>query len=102
MVGIYSAKSASYYLIPYIDTGVRIDADGADNVTHVSGAARMLQPGGSSLFSRGVYSSDDLTAAFTRRTNATRFEELRKQGENCINNVRVDQPAVVSVNMQIA
>lgn len=93
-------KLASYYLIPYIDMGVRIDADGKGGIDSINGAIHYIQPNGSSLLSRGVYSSDGLNAAMMHRHSPELYKERAKQGY--IKGVRVDQPAVISVNMQIA
>ena len=93
-------KIASYYLIPYIDMGVRIDADGKGGVESINGAIHYIKPGGSSLLSRGLYTSADLDAAMMKRHTPELYKERAKQGY--IRGVRVDQPAVISVNMQIA
>lgn len=93
-------KLASAYLIPLIDLGVRLDADGIGNVDSIWYAVHTILPGGSSLMSRRVYSQDDLEAAFLRRTSPEIYNEQRKAGY--IKNVRVDQPAVISVNMEAA
>lgn len=93
-------KVASYYLIPYIDMGVRIDADGQGGIESINGAVHYIQPGGSSLLSRGVYTQDGLNAAMMHRHSPELYKERAKQGY--IKGVRVDQPAVISVNMQIA
>lgn len=93
-------KVASYYLIPYIDMGVRIDADGKGGVDAINGAVHYIKPDGSSLFSRGIYTMADLEAASMQRHAPEQYEAKRKEGY--IKGVRVDQPAVISVNMQIA
>lgn len=93
-------KIGSYYVLPYIDMGVRIDADGKGGIDHVSGVVHTIQPGGSSLMSRGVYSQDDLAAAFMHRHDPATYATRREEGY--VRNVRVDQPAVISVNMQVA
>lgn len=93
-------KIASYYLIPYIDMGVRIDADGNGGVNLVMGAIHTMQPGGSSLLSRGVYTQQLLNEAFLARGSPETFAQRVK--EDYIKGVRVDQPAVISLNMQIA
>src|SRR3546814_1251505 len=49
-------RSSTFYTLPYFDLGVRIDADGSGGVNAVSGVVHYIQPGGSSLRSRGVYS----------------------------------------------
>jgi proteasome lid subunit RPN8/RPN11 len=90
-------KLASAYIIPLIDVGVRLDADGAGGIDSVWAVVNTILPGGSSLLSRRVYSEEDLNAAFLKRTSQAAYEEQRKVGY--VKGVRVDQPAVVSVNM---
>lgn len=93
-------KLASYYLIPYFDMGVRIDADGKGGVDSINGAIHYIKPNGSSLLSRGVYTQADFEAAMMKRHTPELYEDRAKQGY--IKGVRVDQPAVISVNMQVA
>ena len=93
-------KLASYYLIPLIDVGVRIDADGVGGIDQVCVAIHYVQPGGSSLLSRGVYTQPDLDAAFMMRENPQQYADRLKEGY--VRNSRVDQPAVISINMQAA
>ena len=93
-------KLASYYLIPLIDVGVRIDADGVGGIDQVCAAVHYVQPGGSSLLSRGVYTQADLDAAFLKRENPQQYADLLEEGY--VRNSRVDQPAVISINMQAA
>jgi len=93
-------KLASAYLIPLIDVGVRLDADGTGNIDSIWSAVHTILPGGSSLMSRRVYSQDQLDAAFLKRTNPQAYEEQRKIGY--IKGVEVDRPAVISVNMDAA
>lgn len=93
-------KIASHYLIPLIDLGVRIDADGKGNVDHVFGAVHTVLPGGSSLMSRGVYSQADLDAAFMKRREPERFTDMVKQGY--VKGQNVERPAVISLNMMVA
>ncbi len=93
-------KLASYYLIPYIDMGVRIDADGKGGVDAINGAVHYIKPGGSSLLSRGIYNMIDFEAASLQRHSPEQY--AAKLDEGYIKGVRVDQPAVISVNMQIA
>jgi len=80
--------------------GVRIDADGKGGIESINGAVHYIQPSGSSLLSRGVYTSAGLDAAMMHRQSPELYKEREKQGY--IKGVRVDQPAVISVNMQIA
>ena len=93
-------KLAAFYLLPYFDLGVRLDADGRGGIDQVCGSAHYLQPGGSSLHSRGVYSMEEVRAEGLRRTDPAAYAGLVKEGY--VRGVRVDRPAVVSVNMLIA
>lgn len=90
-------KLASAYLIPLIDVGVLLEADGMGGIDSIWAAIHTMLPGGSSLLSRRVYSQKDLDAAFLKRFNPDAYEEQRKIGY--ISGIRVDQPAVITVNM---
>lgn len=93
-------KLSTFYLLPYIDLGVRIDADGRGGVDQVCGSVHYLQPGGSSLFSRGVYNMEQVRAAGLYRTDPIAYRSLMKEGY--IKGVREDRPAVVQLNGLIA
>jgi proteasome lid subunit RPN8/RPN11 len=93
-------KLASTYVIPLIDVGVRLDADGHGGIDSIWLAVHTVLPGGSSLLSRRVYSQEDLQAAFLRRTDPHAYEQQRKLGY--VKGVMVDRPAVISVNMEAA
>lgn len=90
----------SFYLIPYFDLGVKLEADGTGGISKICATVHYLQPGMSSLISRGVYTLEDVQAAGQFRRNPIEFAKLRK--EAYIKNVNVNSPAVISVNMQIA
>lgn len=89
-------RVATYYCLPYLDLGVRLDADGEGGVTSVSSAIHYLKPGGSSLKSRGVYGDADLHAEYVKRTDPAHYEDQLRRGY--IRGIRVDSPAVISVN----
>jgi len=91
---------AVFYSIPYFDLGVRLDADGEGGVSLVCGTVHYLQPDGSSLLSRGVYTPDDIRTASLKRTNPEEYDSEIKS--NYIRGIPGDRPAVISVNMQIA
>lgn len=93
-------KIATYFLIPFIDMGVRLDADGKGGIEQMCGAVHTLQPGGSSLLSRGVYTGPDLEAAFMKVHEPERYAEMHKAGY--VRGTRVDKPAVISLNMLTA
>jgi hypothetical protein len=93
-------RLATFYCLPYFDIGVRLEADGLGGVSQVCGGVHYLQPGGSSLISRGVITPEDIEAEALRRTNPAEYEQRLKIGY--IRGIREDRPAVISVNMFFA
>jgi hypothetical protein len=89
-------RVATYYSLPYIDVGVRLDADGEGGIEQICCAIHYLLPGGSSLLSRGVITSEQVQAQAMRRTNPDQYSALEKEGY--IKGIAVDRPAVVSIN----
>lgn len=90
-------KLATFYLLPYIDLGVRIDADGKGGVDQVCGSVHYLQPGMSTLISRKMIRMEQVEAESLKRTNPSEYESRRKDGY--IHGVVEDRPAVISINM---
>lgn len=93
-------RLATFYAQPYFDVGVRLDADGKGGINQVSGATHYLQPGKSSLFSRGVYSMKRVESEELCRTN--REMHQRHVREGYLRGADEDRPAVISVNMLFA
>ncbi len=93
-------RIATFYLLPYFDVGVRLDADGKGGIEGIAGAVHYLQPGRSSLFSREVYSIQQVEAEEMKRVNPALYEAQRKEGY--LRGVNEDRPAVISVNMLFA
>lgn len=91
---------ATFYCIPYFDLGIKLDADGVGGINQVNGVVHYIQPGGSSLMSRGVYTSNGLEAASLMRQNPEEYE--RRMKEKYIVNVPVNSPAVISINMFVS
>jgi hypothetical protein len=91
---------SSFYLLPYFDLGVKLEANGLGGINKICGSVHYLQPCKSSLITRGVYTTEDLRASSQYRKNPEEFENLRKNAY--IKNVNVNNPAVISVNMQVA
>jgi ThiF family/Prokaryotic homologs of the JAB domain len=89
-------RLATFYLMPYFDVGVRLDADGAGGIDRIAGAIHYLQPGLSSLLSRGVYDMGRVDAEAMRRTNPGMYRRLVREGY--LRGVDEDRPAVISVN----
>lgn len=93
-------RLATFYVIPYLDVGVRLDANGEGGIDQVCGAVHALQPDGSSLLSRRIYTLDRVKAEGLRRTNPGLY---RKQvDEGYLRGVEENRPAVISVNAQLA
>jgi hypothetical protein len=92
--------SLQFYLIPYFDLGVRLEADGKGGIENIFGTVHYIQPGGSSLLSRGQYNLQQLQAESIKRVNNSAFEDLTKN--KYLINVNESSPAVVSINMQVA
>jgi hypothetical protein len=88
-------RLATFYNLPYFDVGVRLDADGQGGIERIAGAVHYLQPGLSSLLSRGVYDMKRVEAEELRRTNPEMYRRQLKEGY--IRGVE-DRPAVISVN----
>jgi hypothetical protein len=93
-------KLACFYLLPFIDLGVRIDADGRGGVTQVCGSVHYLRPDGSSLLSRNTYSLEHVRAAAMARTDPAGFRSQLEEGY--IRGAKVDRPAVIQLNSLIA
>ncbi|OQZ07231.1 MAG: thiamine biosynthesis protein ThiF [Planctomycetes bacterium UTPLA1] len=93
-------RLATFYNLPYFDVGVRLDADGNGGIERIAGAVHYLQPGLSSLLSRGVYTMAHVEAEEMRRTNPEMYQRQVKEGY--LRGVQEDRPAVISINMFFA
>ncbi|MBF0333384.1 MAG: ThiF family adenylyltransferase [Alphaproteobacteria bacterium] len=90
-------RLATFYLLPYIDVGIRLDADGVGGVDQVCGSVHYLQPGLSTLRTREVFTEEQLRAAGMKRFSPEAYEERQKEGY--IRGIEEDRPAVNGVNM---
>ncbi len=88
---------SSYYIVPLFDMGVKLDADGKGGINGVFGSVHYIQPGGSSLLSRGQYDLEKLRSAGVKRLNMEEFERNQYLVE-----VEESSPAVITINMQVA
>jgi hypothetical protein len=93
-------RLAVFYSLPYFDVGVKLVADGTGGVEQICGTVHYLQPGRSTLLSRGVYTIEQVHAAALRRTNPAAYRDQLR--EKYITGVVEDRPAVISVNMLLA
>jgi hypothetical protein len=93
-------KLATFYVIPYFDLGVKIEADGLGGVRQVCGSVHYLQPGGSSLLSRHVFTLEQVRAAGLQRADPEGYKQQLEEGY--IRGVQEDRPAVIQLNSLIA
>lgn len=93
-------RIATFYLIPYSDLGVKLIADGKGGIEDICGTVHYLQPGGSSLLSRKLYTLEQLRAESLKRTDRAYYNQLKQ--EKYIVGANEENPAVISVNMFVA
>lgn len=93
-------RLAVYYVMPYFDIGVKLEADGKGGIDEACGAVHYIRPDGSTLLDRNVYTNDQLRAAGLRRTDPKAYREQVRVGY--IHGIQEDRPAVISINMQMA
>lgn len=93
-------RIATFHTQPYFDLGVRIDADGAGGVEYVGGGVHYLQPGKSTLQSRGVLDDERLRAEWLALTDPESLKRLR--GEGYLKGYADQKPVVMPLNMQAA
>lgn len=95
---------ATFYLLPYIDIGVRLiavpDGPRRGEIVEVCGSVHTLKPGGSSLLSRGLFDLKAVRDAGLVRTDPEAHAQQVKDGY--IDGVAVRRPAIISLNMQLA
>jgi hypothetical protein len=93
-------RLAAFYVLPYFDIGVKLEADGRGGVNEACGAVHYIRPDGSTLQDRKVYNAEQLKAAGLRRTDPKAYHDQVKAGY--IRGIAEDRPAVISINMQMA
>lgn len=94
------SRLARYYLLPYVDVGVKLEALDDGTINQVAGSIHYLQPTGLDFVDRGVFSLEALEAEDLLRTSPDEFRERHARGY--VRGVQVDRPAVISVNMHFA
>lgn len=92
---------ATYYVIPYFDIGVKLEAvgEGTDKgaIEEACGSVHYLKPGYSSLLSRELFTMEGVATAGLRRNDPEAYEQ--QLGDGYIKGVEVEKPAVISINM---
>jgi hypothetical protein len=89
-------RIATFYSIPYFDIGVGLAADGEGGIDYICGNIHYLQPGRSSLITRGLYTYEQVLAANLKRKQPELYEKQLKEGY--IQGIDEDRPAVMAVN----
>ena len=90
---------ATCYNLPYFDIGIRLErmmreyGEGHE----ICGTVHYLQPGGSSLMSRGLFTMRQVAEAGMRRENPNMHDQQVREGY--ITGVEEHRPAVISINM---
>lgn len=93
-------RLSAFYVLPYFDVGVKLDADGRGGIKEACGAVHYIRPDTSTLLDRKLYTPDQLKAASLRRTDPRAYREQVEAGY--IRGIDEDRPAVISINMQMA
>jgi hypothetical protein len=92
---------ATYYTLAYFDIGVRLDTvrEGPrkGEIREVCGTINYLQPGRSSLMSRGLFTMKQVAAAGLRRNDPA--AHAQQVGDGYIAGIEEHRPAVISVNL---
>ncbi|MBX4997459.1 ThiF family adenylyltransferase [Rhizobium lentis] len=94
---------ASAFLIPLFDVGVTIPTFRDDDkvaIADVSGRIDYVQPGGSTLSDRGVYTQESLRAEYLTRTDPSAFQDEIAAGY--IKGIHEEAPSVITLNMRAA
>lgn len=92
-------RLSSFYLMPYIDMGVRIDESGDGDGTSVSTAVHYFQPG-QSFIQRGIFTYEDVRAEQLALSDPEHYQE--QLGRGYVRHAQVTRPAVMPLNMVAA
>lgn len=97
-------RLATALLLPFFDVGVvipvRQTADGSTVIQDVQGRIDYIQPGASSLLTRGVYTAAGVAAEELRRKDPDAF--ARQVNEGYMPGLADEAPSVITVNMRAA
>ncbi|MDE2105185.1 MAG: ThiF family adenylyltransferase [Patescibacteria group bacterium] len=89
-------RLSNYYLLPYFDCGVGLQADGVGGIDEICAACHYVQPGRSTLLDRGVIRQERADAEAIARGNPAEYQRLHAQ--KYLEGVEVENPSVVTVN----
>lgn len=94
---------AAAFLIPLFDVGVTIPTfvdEGKVAIADVSGRIDYVQPGGSTLADRGVYTPEGLSSEHLQRVDPDAYREQLEAGY--IKGILEEAPSVITLNMRAA
>ncbi|UFW80146.1 ThiF family adenylyltransferase [Rhizobium sp. SU303] len=100
---MYADLLASAFLLPLFDVGVTIPTftnEGKVAIADVSGRIDYVQPGGSTLSDRGVYTPEGLRAEHLQRSNPAAYQDELAAGY--IKGILEEAPSVITLNMRAA
>ncbi|QYJ89674.1 HesA/MoeB/ThiF family protein [Shewanella halotolerans] len=89
-------RISTYYLVPYIDIGISLDADGKGGVNNISGKVAYFQPGKSDHITRRSVLPATLEAEALKRSSPEIYENMLDEGY--IKGVVENSPAIIPVN----
>lgn len=89
-------RLCNFYLVPMIDIGIALVADGSGGVTNICGKIGYFQPGKSDHLSRRSVLPHTLEAESLLRASPELYKERVKDGY--IKGVRENSPAIIPVN----
>lgn len=89
-------RVCTYYEVPLIDVGVRLEATGDGGIGQIVGSVHYVHPESRSFLERGLYTPSDLYAAGLRRGDPDAYADQVRQ--RYIRGANEDRPAVASVN----
>jgi molybdopterin/thiamine biosynthesis adenylyltransferase len=86
------------YLIPIIDIGVKLVADGTGGIDSIIGNIHYVTPNSKTLLERGVYTNEELSSESLKRISHEEYNNRQAYFENA----EVESPAVISINTMCA
>lgn len=85
---------STYYLLPYIDIGIKLVADGTGGIDSIIGNIHYIYPNSETLLERKVFTMHQLEAESLKRVSPLEYQKRQRYFEN----EEVENPAVISVN----
>jgi molybdopterin/thiamine biosynthesis adenylyltransferase len=89
-------RISTYYLLPYIDIGISLDADGQGGVNNISGKVAYFQPGRSDHITRRSVLPSTLEAEALKRSSPQTYQDRLDEGY--IKGVIENSPSIIPVN----